>query len=506
MLDLRTKNGNEEERVKVLVSEGLSAQYAALSYCWGYTPQVTTTQARLPSFVKDGIEISKLPKTLQDAITVTRKLGIPYLWIDSLCIIQDSDDDKAREINKMPQIYKGAIITISAAIAKDCGEGFLQDRGEVQDILNSVFALEYLLADEDAPGVEGVQDVRNEDTDCLLVCADSDCGYKIKSFEEEPINQRAWTLQESWLAPRLLIYGSGPLQWQCLSKSASFGGKPPSRPVPVIGSLLTFGDDLELRREDGFLPVKTRRKFFEKNIPPVSRSRMADEWRDIIRQYTRRTMSDPSDKLPALSGIAAEFRRLNGDEYLAGLWKSSLPYGLLWHQLSKPPARTQEMGKYRAPSWSWASVDGMISMGSPKTWIGTTQAMVESVETTPLTSLAPLGKVMAGRLTLAGPVRRMSWESVQERYVILDLDQSAHLVCILGKQLWLKLTEPVLGLYHTRQRPIESTIPEPKKEQPVCSSQREGYCLSVSSSLHHSYSHFGTNEINLRRAWCNEDR
>lgn len=435
MLDVRTGNGDEKARVKLLASEGLCAQYAALSYCWGHTPQLTTIQTRLPSFIKDGIEISKLPKTLQDAITVTRKLGIPYLWIDSLCIIQDSDDDKAREITKMPQIYKGAITTISAAIARDCDEGFLQHREEVQAILNTSFALEYLLDDENAPGVESIQGVSKEDTDGIFVCADSDCGYKIRDFDEEPINQRAWTLQESWLAPRLLIYGSGPLQWQCLSKSASFGGIPPSRPAPKMSSLLTIGDGIDLGREDSFLPVKTRRKFFDKSNPTVSRSRLADEWRDIVRQYTRRTMTDPGDKLPALSGIAAEFGRLSGDEYLAGLWKSSLPYGLLWHQLSKSLAGTKEVGGYRAPSWSWASVDGAISIRSPKTWIGTTEVVIESVETTPLTLLAPLGKVVTGKLTLTGPVRRMPWEKVQERYVILDLDQSAHLVCIPEKQL-----------------------------------------------------------------------
>jgi hypothetical protein len=397
--------------VKLFVSDGLCAQYAALSYCWGHTPQFTTTEERLPSFVTDGVEVAKLPKSLQDAIFVTRKLGIRYLWIDSLCIIQDSDDDKAIEISKMPQIYKGAIITISAAIANDCGDGFLEHRSEMQQILNSVFALEYLLTEENGPEVEYLQDVDKNDTDTIFLCVDADCGYKIREFSEEPINHRAWTMQESWLAPRMLIYGSGPLQWQCLSKSASFGGTPPSE------------------SERDLLPVKQRRKFFTVTPGEVDREKLEDEWRDIVLEYTRRAMKDPTDKLPALSGVAAEFGRLSGDVYLAGLWKSSLPYSLLWHQRGAAPAGTSPIPKYRAPSWSWASVDGPINIKSPRRWIARTEVNIKSAETTPLTALAPLAKVTAGILELTGPVRRMSWQKVQERFVIVDLDESAHLVC-----------------------------------------------------------------------------
>jgi len=404
-------------KVRVLVTEGRCAQYAALSYCWGRTPQLTTTQERLASFVDDGIEIARLPRTLQDAITVARKLGIMYLWIDSLCIIQDSDEDKAIEITKMPQIYKGAIVTISAAIAQDCGDGFLEARQEIQEILNSVFALEYLLLEEGGAEGDPVREVHQEDTDTIFVCADADCGYKIKDFDEEHINKRGWTLQESWLAPRLLIYGSGPLQWQCLTKSASFGGSPPSG-----------------TRESVF-PIKSRREFFRESDPGIPNrgvehaGSLSDQWRTIVSHYTRRAITDPRDKLPALSGIAAEFGRLSNDEYLAGLWKSSLPYSLLWHQTSRPPpGGSGEISPYRAPSWSWASLDGAIMIESPRTWASRTEVTVEAAHTSALTALAPLGQVVAGTLTLTGPVHRMSWPQVQQRYVILDLGKSAHLV------------------------------------------------------------------------------
>jgi hypothetical protein len=75
-----------------------------------------------------GIPASELPKSLGNAIIATRKLGLRYLWIDSLCIVQDDKKDKAEEISEMPQIYQNAYVTISAASAANCHDGFLHVR------------------------------------------------------------------------------------------------------------------------------------------------------------------------------------------------------------------------------------------------------------------------------------------------------------------------------------------------------------------------------------------
>jgi hypothetical protein len=112
-------------KVRLHAAHGEKAKYATLSYCWGKMKQVMTTRETLATFT-NGIEVGTLPKTLRDAISSTQQLQIPYLWIDSLCIIQDDQDDMTREISRMPQIYKNAVVTISAAIAQDCGEGFLK--------------------------------------------------------------------------------------------------------------------------------------------------------------------------------------------------------------------------------------------------------------------------------------------------------------------------------------------------------------------------------------------
>jgi Heterokaryon incompatibility protein (HET) len=414
VLDLSTERG--EHRIRLHISNDEHATYAALSYCWGSTPQLTTTQEYLHSSTRDGIEIEKLPKTLQDAIHATRKLEIQYLWIDSLCIIQDSAEDKAIEISKMSQIYKEAIVTISAAVASDCGHGFLEDRKEVRDRLDASFFLPYALTDEieaeDLP-----QYVREGGVGQVFLCPDSSCGFGIRDFTQEAISQRAWTLQESWLSPRLLIYGSGPLQWQCLTASHSFGGAPPSQAPQEI------------------VPTAPRQRFFTSSDDhtPSNGEAISREWGQIIRQYTSRAITDPNDKLLALSGIAAEFQRLSGDEYFAGLWRSTLPHSLLWHQLSPispGPRKTtiQPSSGYRAPSWSWASVDGTISTILPNKYLASAEIIIHSVHMTPASASAPLGKVTAGILTLSGPMRRMSWKQVQQRYVILDSERGPHMV------------------------------------------------------------------------------
>ena len=106
-----------------LASEQPDGLYAALSYCWGgHQPFQTTRETSTSNF--QGFTLVGLPKTLQDAILLTRKLGLQFLWVDSLCIVQDDSDDKAKELSKMAEYYTKAHITICAADEK-CTTGFL---------------------------------------------------------------------------------------------------------------------------------------------------------------------------------------------------------------------------------------------------------------------------------------------------------------------------------------------------------------------------------------------
>ena len=203
--------------------------YTALSYCWGKTTQTRLLECTLDEFKEKGIVVSMLPKTIQDSIIATRKMGIKYLWIDALCIIQDSAEDKANEIVRMAGIYKNATITISAAATTDCGDGFLQDRADVQLRLDNSIRLPFLTTSD--PNTFAV-------IDWLYLCPEAQMGHKLKRFDEEPINTRAWTYQESTLAPRLLIFGSGPPQWHCKESWKIYGLDihPDALPHPVCAT------------------------------------------------------------------------------------------------------------------------------------------------------------------------------------------------------------------------------------------------------------------------------
>jgi len=100
-------------------------KYATLSYCWGQTSQFKATKANIEDLYR-GFRLDNLSQTVRDAVEVTRSLGLPYLWVDALCIIQDDEDDKSREIELMATIYKNAAVTIAALSASGTTEGFLR--------------------------------------------------------------------------------------------------------------------------------------------------------------------------------------------------------------------------------------------------------------------------------------------------------------------------------------------------------------------------------------------
>ena len=123
MIDIGTQSPSRIAKLR-WTEEGEVGNYIALSYCWGGKQSFTATKRTVQDFT-DGIPISKLPKTIRDAIVVTQELGLRFIWIDALCIIQDDSEDVAREINNMAQVYRKAHLTLSAACARSVNDGFL---------------------------------------------------------------------------------------------------------------------------------------------------------------------------------------------------------------------------------------------------------------------------------------------------------------------------------------------------------------------------------------------
>lgn len=148
-----------------------------------------TTVANFNALTK-GFDTRLLPQTLQDAVHVTRMLGLQYLWIDSLCIIQDSADDWQREASQMADIYINAYCTIATTRAEDGDEGFLQPRSQRQCV-----------AVRPSKGVP------------YYVCeVIDDFGHDV---ENSTLNQRGWVLQERVLSPRTIYFAKSQVYWEC---------------------------------------------------------------------------------------------------------------------------------------------------------------------------------------------------------------------------------------------------------------------------------------------------
>ena len=134
---VRLENNPQElfrdESIKLVDTSTSQGRYIALSYCWGKGVPYTTTSENIEEHKKKGVLYRKLPKTLQDAVFLTRLLGHQYLWVDCLCIVQDDENDWEYEAAQMGIIYSRAFVTIIAARAYDCDQGFLQSRSACKE-------------------------------------------------------------------------------------------------------------------------------------------------------------------------------------------------------------------------------------------------------------------------------------------------------------------------------------------------------------------------------------
>lgn len=293
-------------------------KYAALSYVWGSSQPYKTTSQNYQSY-KEGIPVESLGKCLQDAIWVTRKLGLQYLWIDALCIIQDSTSDKMQEIARMDSIYTFAYITISASGKRSCTQSFLS--AEPRKCIHRLSGIEIPF------GSKG-------DTAYLRVMDRHDDGYNVQWQEElEPIHERAWTFQEHFMSSRMLLFKDFQIFWICTKVRGRDGG------WVAADEEQSYGQQWNLSRR-------------------TLRSPVPKDWLTICRTYSSRKLTDPNDKLSALSSVAGYFATTGVSKYAAGIWITNFVDQLAWKTKSGTTSRPKV---WTAPSWSWASLNGPIS-------------------------------------------------------------------------------------------------------------------------------------------------
>lgn len=377
--------GNDRQHRDVRLEEPKPesrAEYVALSHCWGGDIALKLMKENREEF-KDKIRFEDLAANFQDAIKVTRELGIRYLWIDSLCIIQDSTEDWETESKKMTTVYRDCTLTVSAMSSKKSEDGFLTKRPDDGEAVNwESTAINSLPgSNEDVQAWVGRFDPRLEESLWDL------------EYDEEkkgPLARRGWTLQESVLSPRLLYYGANMIHWTCpsvrLSANGMRGMHKLDKKYPAV-SRVVFD-----RRHKRQRPLPKSKNYVEKILL---------EYYGIVDSYCARELTCPSDKFPALSGIAHRLQPVLGD-YLAGLWHCDILRGLWWEKLEGGgPA-----SKYRAPSWSWVSVDGPVRTACPKRK-GRLDVQLSDYAIRLADPSNPFGQVRWASLTLRGWTKRL---------------------------------------------------------------------------------------------------
>jgi hypothetical protein len=298
---------------RLLLTENSSDNYIALSHCWGH-PNLCA------------------PPLTTETIAITRKLGLRYVWIDSLCIIQDSPSDWEQEAARMADVYKGSYITIAATSAISSHDGFLKRPARTQPLAK----VPYL--HKDSGKLEGHFNLRLTDAHWAENSFD-------KHIEESVWNQRGWTFQERLLPKRVLHFAKDAFCLECRTRDYTEFNQPGT----ASGNRTTWfeNDGHRLLRE---LPKQDR---------------LYLRWYALVERYCLRDFTYAKDKLAAIAGLAQEMAGFVDDVYLGGLWKNDLCRGLMWDTVDMDDDYTRiKAHSDRAPSWSWAHFDGRITWAS----------------------------------------------------------------------------------------------------------------------------------------------
>lgn len=457
---------------QVVSSNGSHApKYAALSYCWGSPlatdsiPHVCSTMQSLES-MKLRVHEQTIPLTILDAIKVCKALSIRYLWVDSLCIIQDENADWERESLSMTLIYQNAFVTICTPSSKSSNEGFLARRREHvavpfrSRVVPSIYGQYNLVASGTYLCTRDWRQAEDLEVDWLFKWLSLDIDGTCWS-------SRGWTLQEFQMSNRVLIFGESMVHFSCRHAVQSENGSrksfPPSRIIETLDS------------------------YSSETYPEIYYS----EWESMLKNYGYRLFTVIEDKLPAISGMAKYIADETGDEYLAGLWKSQLPCSLVWqadcYQNVKYHIELPDLigvlhspKSYIAPSWSPVRLDTKVERGFSHYMWSKGRVKKSTVVDARVRSAGenPFGRVQSGRIRIRGLCTTVS----------SDL---ARLPCFSDAHLWYTLDEGVITYYHLDYFPRGNSCSQGKlsillieRGGETCSLHHWGHDFSAEEARH----------------------
>ncbi|KAH9893258.1 hypothetical protein C8Q73DRAFT_666029 [Cubamyces lactineus] len=380
-------------------------------------------------------DVSRLPKTIVDAVQITYALGIRYLWVDSLCIIQDSREDQNKELARMRNVYRQAFLVIDAASAINASQGFLYDSGRLQMDASTWLPFDWSRRHKGNP---------RRFTELLDIAPKADLtsrnpGEPLQALVIQSrghTGERAWCLQETLMSGRRLRFAE-TLQFRCRQSLQRRAGNAFNH--KFYGATTT--PDIVFRPQAATL------------LSPYSADWITVHavWSEVVEDYTLRSLSKPEDTLVACAGVAEAFGRALGSqsEYLAGLWRDSLIFDLPW-TVTSPFRGIRDCRDTLAPSWSWAatchpvsSMPWLMYRNNPAAPLHGWEELGEVVECAVMLEnrALPFGRVTDGRLilrvTLLGPYKAEVLHSQLHDYLLLDEGYDPDNPQCAQQNLWL---------------------------------------------------------------------
>lgn len=360
LIDVESLTSGADSSVELVDFENEEVgMYSALSYT--HEAGVDKQFARPLGILGDAatVRVTNLPKVFYDAILLTRQLGIKYLWIDALCIPEAQFDAFARDSAAFASVYLNAYLTVAGTGAEGTSEGLFFPRTNTSYIC---------VPNQTKNGVRGDLWMHDLPLDKEFI------GRPPTILEKEPLCKGVWAFQERVLSKRTVHFASDQIY---------------------------FEDLKHFRSEDGLLMNESFHSTV-KVVPNEPEGNGLARWFGILWHYTTCELVDASDKLSALSNVASAYSQILEDEYVAGLWKSHLIECLCWQSVKCKPVTG-----YRAPSWSWASVDGLVGVGfNSPSW--KPMATVQDTKVELEDDSKPFGKVKSAAITLEASMVQLS--------------------------------------------------------------------------------------------------
>lgn len=365
-------------------------RYLILSYCWGSSNEGAKTTRGNYSQRRQHLDTACLPRTVRDAIKLTRLLGARYLWVDAVCIIQrhDADDyliDWEEEAPKMGLYYSNAQCLIAATGASDSSQGLFAER-PVHRYPTEACAVNTAASQSNfflVPGPSmfyGAGYWGFGGAGLLIVGGGGTGDVRIP----EPLLTRGWSVQEIASAPRILHWTTHALVWECRS----------------------------IKEASEYAPITTGHPNANPGILELpASSALNEEWYNLLSRYYSMSLTYEADRFIAIEGLGTQLAQRHHDQYFFGLFRSSLDQGLCWYL--KSYRSKEKRGPF--PTWLWIA-------HSPEKWCeigfiwlrGSYSLLTKPPVFPPVTSAAEFLDVSGRRLSLHLPILALDGDQIDD--------------------------------------------------------------------------------------------